>query len=115
MQPRKARPRAAFLLPKNNSQGAGVAPIPGIQRDPRGFIVRSILRPEIPPSDALLLSLAAGLAVRAAVTEVTATARRSEMAERSAARQQEILRHSHRDECRAHSRSPSRSGRRHQR
>ena len=36
-----------------------------------GIYCSAILRPEIPPSDALLLSLAAGLAVRAAVTEVT--------------------------------------------
>ena len=36
-----------------------------------GIYCSVILRPEIPPSDALLLSLAAGLAVRAAVTEVT--------------------------------------------
>ena len=35
-----------------------------------GIYCSVILRPEIPPSDALLLSLAAGLAVRAAVTEV---------------------------------------------
>jgi BirA family biotin operon repressor/biotin-[acetyl-CoA-carboxylase] ligase len=36
-----------------------------------GIYCSVVLRPEIPPSDALLLSLAAGLAVRAAVTEVT--------------------------------------------
>ncbi len=36
-----------------------------------GIYCSVILRPEMPPSDALLLSLAAGLAVRAAVTEVT--------------------------------------------
>jgi BirA family transcriptional regulator, biotin operon repressor / biotin---[acetyl-CoA-carboxylase] ligase len=35
-----------------------------------GIYCSVILRPEIPPSDALLLSLAAGLAVRAAVMEV---------------------------------------------
>ncbi len=35
-----------------------------------GIYCSVILRPEIPPSDALLLSLAAGLAVRAAVTEI---------------------------------------------
>jgi BirA family transcriptional regulator, biotin operon repressor / biotin---[acetyl-CoA-carboxylase] ligase len=35
-----------------------------------GIYCSVILRPEIPPSDALLLSLAAGLAVRAAVAEV---------------------------------------------
>jgi BirA family biotin operon repressor/biotin-[acetyl-CoA-carboxylase] ligase len=35
-----------------------------------GIYCSVILRPEIPPSDALLLSLAAGLAARAAVTEV---------------------------------------------
>ncbi len=35
-----------------------------------GIYCSVILRPQIPPSDALLLSLAAGLAVRAAVTEI---------------------------------------------
>ncbi|MGA3196097.1 MAG: biotin--[acetyl-CoA-carboxylase] ligase [Terriglobales bacterium] len=35
-----------------------------------GIYCSVVLRPEIPPSDALLLSLAAGLAVRAAVTEI---------------------------------------------
>ncbi len=35
-----------------------------------GIYCSVILRPEIPPSEALLLSLAAGLAVRAAVTEI---------------------------------------------
>lgn len=36
-----------------------------------GIYCSVILRPAIPPSDALLLSLAAGLAVRAAISEVT--------------------------------------------
>jgi BirA family biotin operon repressor/biotin-[acetyl-CoA-carboxylase] ligase len=36
-----------------------------------GIYCSVILRPQIPPSDALLLSLAAGLAVRAAIGEVT--------------------------------------------
>ena len=36
-----------------------------------GIYCSVILRPEMPPSDALLLSLAAGLAVRAAIVEVT--------------------------------------------
>ncbi len=36
-----------------------------------GIYASIILRPPVPPSDALLLSLAAGLAVRAAVAEVT--------------------------------------------
>jgi BirA family biotin operon repressor/biotin-[acetyl-CoA-carboxylase] ligase len=37
-----------------------------------GIYCSAILRPPMPPSDALALSLAAGLAVRAAVSEVTA-------------------------------------------
>ena len=44
-----------------------------------------ILRPALPPSEALILSLAAGLAVHAAVQEIDSrVAIRPEVAERSA-------------------------------
>ena len=51
-----------------------------------GIYCSVILRPVMPPSDALIFSLAAGLAVRAAVAEIAPQlAGGSEMAERPAA------------------------------
>jgi BirA family biotin operon repressor/biotin-[acetyl-CoA-carboxylase] ligase len=64
-----------------------------------GIYCSVILRPQIPPSDALLLSLAAGLAGRLGSNASTG---RFEMAERSARWRQEVLRDFDGDERRSH-------------
>ena len=65
-----------------------------------GIYCSVVLRPALPPSEALVLSLAAGLAVHSAVQQIDSrVSARSEVAERSSDRGQEVLRHSDRDEC----------------
>ena len=57
-----------------------------------GIYCSVILRPALPPSDALIFSLAAGLAVRAAVAEIAPQPSGGfEMAERPAVRKEEVL------------------------
>ena len=64
----KARPRAASFWPKSSWLAAAAAPTLAFGTL-GGNLLLGILRPPIPPSDALLLSLAAGLAVHAAVAD----------------------------------------------
>ena len=60
-----------------------------------GIYCSVVLRPALPPSEALVLSLAAGLAVQSAVrADRLRSLARSEVAQRSADRGQEVLRHS---------------------
>ena len=108
--------RAASFWPKNRRRDADAARTPGSRRVRLEFIVRWCCVPPLPPSDVLVLSLAAGLAVRAAIQQVDPRVHAgSEMAQRCADRRQKSLRDSHGDECRGHARALHRRGHRHQR
>jgi BirA family biotin operon repressor/biotin-[acetyl-CoA-carboxylase] ligase len=65
----RARRKAAFFLPKNSWLDAARVHAWHSARS-SGIYCSVILRPAMPPSDALIFSLAAGLAVRAAVAEI---------------------------------------------
>ena len=79
-----------------------------------GLYVSVLLRPCLRPADALWLSLAAGLAVRDAVQQVTSLECDLRWPNDLLFGTQKILRHSHRTECRGHTRPPPRHRHRHQ-
>lgn len=63
-------PEGSVFLAEEQLAGRGRGDHSWLSARSAGIYCSVILRPQVPPSDALLLSLAAGLAVRAAVTEV---------------------------------------------
>ena len=79
-----------------------------------GLYVSVLLRPRMAPADVLWLSLAAGLAVRDAVHAGDFARMRSALAERSALWTTQILRHSHRTQCRGYAHPASGHRHRHQ-
>lgn len=64
-------PKGSVFLAEEQLAGRGRGAHSWYSARSAGIYCSVILRPEIPPSDALVLSLAAGLAVRSAVSEVT--------------------------------------------
>ena len=67
-------PEGSVFLAEEQLAGRGRGVHTWHSAQSEGIYCSVVLRPPIPPSDALLLSLAAGLAVRAAVAEVSQTA-----------------------------------------
>ena len=67
-------PEGSVFLAEEQLAGRGRGAHTWHSAQSEGIYCSVVLRPPIPPSDALLLSLAAGLAVRAAVADVSQTA-----------------------------------------
>ena len=65
-------PEGTVFLAEQQTAGRGRGANSWVSPQSTGIYCSVILRPALPPSDALILSLAAGLAVRAAVQEVDA-------------------------------------------
>ncbi len=73
-----------------------------------GIYCSVVLRPAMPPSEALIFSMAAGLAVHAAVSSIAPGLQPDlKWPNDVSAGRQEVLRNSHRDECRSHASAPS--------
>ena len=83
----RARRRAAFSWRKSKPLDAGRGAHQWESAPSAGIYCSVVLRPALPPSEALVLSLAAGLAVHSAVQQIdSGVVARSEMAQRSADR-----------------------------
>ena len=92
-------PEGSVFLAEQQTAGRGRGGHSWHSAQSDGIYCSLVLRPAVPPSEALILSLAAGLAVHAAVREVDeSTPVEFEVAKRFAGPRQKILRHSDRDE-----------------
>ena len=109
-------PEGSVFLAEEQTAGRGRGANSWQSPRSTGIYCSVVLRPALPPSEVLVLSLAAGLAVHAAIQQVDSRVHPDlKWPNDVLDRRQESLRHSHRDECRSHARPLHRGGHRHQR